>query len=234
MKRIRALLLIDGPSDEPLGRHVAAIARGHGVALDIVAPEFDRMDPPPGRAISARLTRILAIDPDFEMVVVHRDAENQGRDVRLAEIQAALADVQPALPHIPVIPLRMTEAWLLLDEAAIRSVAGRPSGTMALSLPVAAQVERDVDPKATLRQALRSASGHRGRRLRKFERDFSAHRRQLLDRLDRSGPLRELRAWQELESDVATILAAVRDVPSQPGAAASGTAGGTAEQDEAP
>lgn len=121
-------MLADGSSDEPLGLHVAALARRHDVSLDVVAPEFARMDFRPGRAVEDRLTRMLAIDPEFDVLVVHRDAEAQTVDHRLAEIQAALEDVALQWYLIPVIPVRMTEAWLLLDESAIRVVAGRPTG----------------------------------------------------------------------------------------------------------
>lgn len=37
--------------------------------------------------------------------------------------------------HIPVIPVRMTEAWLLGHELSIRSAAGNPNGSENLELP---------------------------------------------------------------------------------------------------
>jgi len=111
---------------------------------------------------------------------------------------------------VPIVPIRMTEAWLLLDEEAIRMVAGRPSGVEPLGLPTASRVEAVADPKARLRSALEMACGPSGRRLRKFKRDFPAHRRQLLERLDRSGPVRKLSAWQALEADTARAMAFLR------------------------
>jgi hypothetical protein len=57
-------------------------------------------------------------------------------------------------PHVPVIPIRMTEAWLLLDEAEIRRVAGSPNGKVSLGLPKAKDVESIPDPKAQLAQTL--------------------------------------------------------------------------------
>ncbi len=94
----------------------------------------------------------------------------------------------------------MTEAWLLLDEAAIRLVAGRPSSSEPLDLPLSHQAESLADPKTRLQIALASASGLSGRRLRQFKRDFPYHRRQLLERLDRNGQVRQLSAWQSLEA----------------------------------
>lgn len=204
----RALMLVDGSSDEPLGRHVAALARRHEVRLDVVTPEFERMNMSPGRRVRDRLERMLELDPDFDALVVHRDAERQPCADRLNEIHAATESLDVAWPTVPVIPVRMTEAWLLLDEQAIREVAGRPTGTESLDLPAAALVEAHPDPKMLLQEALATASGHSCRRLRKFQRDFPAHRRQLLDRLDRAGPVCRLSAWQALE--VATEEAMAR------------------------
>jgi hypothetical protein len=206
-------MLADGSSDEPLGRHVAALAGRHGVRLDVVTPDFDRMNMPPGRRVRDRLQRMLELDPDFDALIVHRDAERWPRADRLNEIHAAMASLDVAWPTVPVIPVRMTEAWLLLDEQAIREVAGRPTATESLDLPAAALVEALPDPKMRLQEALAAASGHSGRRLREFERDFPAHRRQLLDRLDRSGPVCRLPAWQALE--VATEKAMARLVEAR-------------------
>lgn len=200
---------MDGPSDQPLGRHVAAIAARHGVTLDVVAPEFDRMDDPPGHGVAVRLERILGIDPDFEALIIHRDCEGAEVATRMEEIGAAVKSLSLIWPVVPVIPIRMTEAWLLLDESAIRTVAGRPTGTEPLDLPPAERVESHADPKSLLQDTLAMASGLTGRRLRKFKRDFPAHRRQLLDRLDRSGPVCRLPAWQALERSTREAMARI-------------------------
>ncbi len=205
--RARALLLADGSSDEPLGVHVAALAQSHGVMLDVVAPEFGRMPNPPGRTVRQRLERMLKIDPDFDVLLVHRDCESDTRDKRKTEIVAGVEDCDVDWPVVPIVPIRMTEAWLLLDEDAIRMIAGRPSGIEPLDLPKVSQVEAVSDPKALLLAALEVACGLSGRRLKKFRRDFPAHRRQLLERLDRSGPVRELNAWRALEADTANAMA---------------------------
>lgn len=195
-------MLADGTSDEPLAAHVAALARRHGVVLDVAVPDFARLDPPPGRTVSARLERLLRFDDAFDVLIVHRDAEGQSPAARRREIERACTAAGVAWPRIPVLPIRMTEAWLLLDEHAIRLVAGKPSGTHDLSLPSVVQLESVPDPKSTLQLALECACALRGRRLQEFKRDFPAHRRQLLERLDRDGPVRRLSAWRTLEQDV--------------------------------
>ncbi len=117
-----------------------------------------------------------------------------------------VAAVDLSWPVIPLVPIKMTEAWLLLDEQEIRTVAGRPSGSQSLGLPSAGDVESVTDPKAVLEAALDRACGFSGRRLAKFKRDFGEHRRQLLDRLDRDGPIRTLNAWTDLEKAVAGAM----------------------------
>jgi len=75
-----------------------------------------------------------------------------------------------------VVPVRMTEAWLLADEAAIRKAADYPLGRMDLNLPKVAELERLADPKARLHQTLEEASGYKGRRLRDFSAERAVHR----------------------------------------------------------
>lgn len=125
---------------------MATLARAEGIILDVVTPEFDRMDDPPGRTVRARLRRILGIDARFDVLLVHRDAEAQPAQDRVVEIERAAEAEHVRWPKVPIVPIRMTEAWLLLDEADIRFVAGRPSGTDPLNLPPLASIESLPDP----------------------------------------------------------------------------------------
>lgn len=202
----RALLLADGPSDAPLGRHIARIAQRHGVELDVVAPDLRRLDPPPGFQVSQRLEAVLQFDDRFELVIVHRDSEGQDPGLRYEEIRSGVANVRPEMPTLPVVPIRMTEAWLLVDEDAIRRIAGRPNGIEPLDLPALGTVEHVVNPKQVLREALELASGASGRRLRRFRRDFGGQRRRLLEGLDHYGPVSHLAGWQQLEANVLSAL----------------------------
>lgn len=61
--------------------------------------------------------------------------------------------VQISVPHVCVIPVRMTEAWLLFDEAAIRQAAGNRLGRAPLALPPLDEVEQEPDPKSLLYEA---------------------------------------------------------------------------------
>lgn len=113
------------------------------------------------------------------------------------------ADVSDHL--VPIIPVRMTEAWLLLDELAIRTVAGNPGGRTALSLPKHHEVERVHDPKSLLRQALLDAASVTGRRRVRLDNRFSENRRQLLERLDPHGSVTQLSSWSSLIESVSDV-----------------------------
>jgi hypothetical protein len=107
---------------------------------------------------------------------------------------------------VSVIPVRMTEAWLLLEEAEIREVAGAPNSKIPLNLPKPKQVESIADPKSLLRQTLALASGLSWRRLQQFNDRFSQHRAQLLERINPDGPIRDVRSWCDFNADLTTGL----------------------------
>lgn len=98
----------------------------------------------------------------------------------------------------------MQEAWLLHNEAALREAADRPSGTDPLDLPAAVRWERLPDPKPTLYNALRTASGATGRRAKRFKPARAAHR--LAELITDWSPLRPLQAFAQLEADTRAAL----------------------------
>ncbi|MHC5543626.1 hypothetical protein ACYOEI_35830 [Singulisphaera rosea] len=139
-------------------------------------------------------------------VFVHRDAENQPAERRREEIERAMASiVAPEVPPaICVIPVRMTEAWLLFDEGAIRKAAGNPNGKVPLALPRMSRIEHEPDPKEVLTRILREASELKGRHLRKPSMIGQAR---LVSRyLDNFKPLRQPSAFQALEADLSRLV----------------------------
>ena len=144
---------------------------------------------------------------DWESVGVRSVNGVVPRDLaHLAEIADGAATAQLGCPVVPVVPVRMTEAWLLLDEAEIRRVAGRPRGRTSLGLPPRHSVAGVADPKALLREALLTASEETGRRRQRVARAFDRNRALLLERLDLTGPITTLAAWQRLLTDTAAAL----------------------------
>jgi hypothetical protein len=156
---------------------------------------------PRSRNIEERLRTVLELYP-CDVLFVHRDAESQPPNLRREEIANALSDAQ--IRHIPVVPVRMTEAWLLVDELAIRSAAGNPNGTENLNLPDLRRLEDLPDPKRVLHDALTAASGLNLRRRSQLQ----VHQRVHLipNYIDDYSRLNVLPAFQTLQQDIRELI----------------------------
>ncbi|MBO8203056.1 hypothetical protein JW613_32975 [Streptomyces smyrnaeus] len=206
---VRALYLCEGSSDTGLRFHIEAIAAETGREVLVTVPDLNRLPSKPGHSVKDKLRAAQRLSDGghaYDLVVIHRDADGHPADHRRREIAEAVAQVSPHLAHVPVIPVRMLEAWLVLDHAAIREVAGNPNGKVVLNLPKAARVESVADPKALLKQALAVASEEKGRSLKKLQARFSENRARLLQMLDREGPVKQLASWQSFTSDLQEAL----------------------------
>lgn len=158
------------------------------------------------KGLLERIDRALDLFP-CDLLIVHRDAEREPREKRVEEIRLALSAraLRPShQPAVCVVPVRMTEAWLLFDEATIRATVGVPRGTMTLSLQRLRDIESTPDPKALLHTALQVASELRGRRLVKFNATFHAHR--VAESITDYSPLRYLAAFRALENELIDTL----------------------------
>jgi hypothetical protein len=192
------LFVAEGSSDAPLAAIVESLFLERGFIVRLSAPDFSRLERTP-KDVRSRVSAGLALlESGADVVVVHRDADNVGAEERLREIERAVLEVGQEFALISIIPIRMTEAWLLLDERAIRQVAGNPNGRVKLDLPTLREVERVADPKTRLRDCLLAASDTTGRRRDMVRNRFPQHRRQLLERLDPNGPVASLKAWKTL------------------------------------
>lgn len=207
---IRVLFIGEGTSDSGIATHILRIVTDNGHSAVITDPLVDRLQPPPRKTVAGKLQAVKDLGGEYDLVVLHRDSDSEGRPPRLAEIDRAMGQVMPDVPHVPVIPIRMTKAWLLLDEAQIRRVAGAPNDKTALDLPRAGKVESLPDPKALLKTTLARASGLKGRRLEQFNNRFPQHRRLLLERIDPDGPIHDVPSWQDFNMDLAVGISKVR------------------------
>ena len=204
MRGLRFTLVADGASDRALLPVLRWLLRQHCENLPI-QPGFSdlrRLRKPP-RRLAERIERSIELYP-CDLLFVHRDAETESIDKREEEIRAALEESARGkmAPVICVVPVRMQEAWLLIDETALRRAAGNPAGSRPLDMPDVTRLEDLPDPKRTLHDLLRQASELHGRRLTKFNRDLGSHAHQVADRIDDFGPLRELAAFRRLEGHV--------------------------------
>ena len=198
------LLVCDGKSDTLLVNHIQLLL----IECGYTEPNGDAW------YLAGRLTKkvrhALESSGGVDLLFVHRDAENpRNTEARYREIQTAITKVGYCGPCVAIVPVRMTEAWLLLDESAIRKIAGRPRDAMNLMLPHASDVEGMADPKANLDSILIQASGAQGRRLRRMRRELPRMRNQLLQDLQLGGPLEQVPSWVRFQNDT---LRALRDL----------------------
>lgn len=189
MNPLRYALVADGPSDRALLPILSWTLRQRRPPLTFAQPEVVVRG---GKSLDATIDETISAY-DVDLLFVHRDAERVDREVRRREI--------PANDRVvAVIPVRMTETWLLSDERALRQAAGNPNGHSVLSLPPVSRLESLPDPKSTLRDLLVVASEATGRRRRRF--DQHAARQRLASLIEDFAPLRQLSAFGAFELEL--------------------------------
>jgi len=209
MNNIRYTLLSDGSSDRALIPILTWLLhfRLGNQAINAEYADLRRLPRPP-KILSDRIVKAVELFP-CDILFVHRDAENQPAALRRREIEDAISTALTLiqLPHtFCVIPIRMGEAWLLIDETAIRKASGNPISRAPLILPSISRLESLPDPKNTLYGLIQKASGLRGRRLRNLRVNKCVHR--LAELIDDFTPLRQLSAFSSLEFDLERQIAA--------------------------
>ncbi len=141
-----------------------------------------------------------------DLLFVHRDAERQDPELRYQEIEDKTVDAEGLPAYVPVVPVRMTEAWLLFDERAIRKAADNPNGVSDLAVPAIKRLENVPDPKARLRDCLLRASELKGRRRDQFKRRITKRMYRVSALVQDYTPLRQLKAFQRFEEDAYRVL----------------------------
>ena len=199
----RFLLVCEGNSDAPLAFHIQRLFE----SCDYPRPDFDVSHE--GRLLVDKIRSGLGMAPQYDVLFIHRDADRAGADARYQEITEAVQQAGWEGHWIGIVPVRMTESWLLLDEAAIRRATGNPNGDIQLDLPSPAAAERMADPKSALRSAIIAGAEVQGRRRRALTKRLPIMRDQLLENLPVGGPLEQLASWVRFRDDT---LAAMRQL----------------------
>jgi hypothetical protein len=206
---VHVLFVGEGSSDDGLVSHLESLCIQAGATEATgTAPDLRRLRGPVGRTVAAKLRTAIALEPEANLIFVHRDADARTGAARYAEIIDAAVACNCAERLVCVVPIQETEAWLLLEESAIRRVVGNPRGTIQLILPRPNAVERLAQPKERLQQLLSRASQATGRRLERVRGDFPQHRKALLQELPTTGPIEQVPSWQRLRDDVRAFLIA--------------------------
>jgi hypothetical protein len=142
------------------------------------------------------------------ILFVHRDCDTAAFEDRVQEIVVAGERVGPTCPIICIVPVKMTEAWFLFDEAAIRFAADRPDGRKRLYLPTHQEAQRQSDPKKTLEEALVTAAEVTGRRLQDFRRRIREKKHIVATRIEDFSPLKHHASYVAFEGHLKNVLEA--------------------------
>lgn len=206
-RQVRYTLVADGSSDRML---LPLLAWTLG---QIPALQDCRLDPQFAEPAVLRLEapglagKITATERQYpcDLLFVHRDAEGENREKRLQEIDDAMSSF-PHLPFVCLVPVRMSEAWLLIDADAIKRAADNPSSKASIDLPRLHELEKLPDPKHVLRELLVEASEFRGRRKDKFQRDLAWRCRRVAELIQDFSSLFQLTAFAAFQQETLHVV----------------------------
>lgn len=201
-------LLSDGPTDKALIPILTWLLHQHlpHCAVQPHWADLRRLVRPP-RTLHERIQTAVNLYPSSDLIFVHRDAERIAFGDRAAEIDDAINRARDAgliLPAVAVVPVRMTETWLLFDESAIRRAAGNPNGSVVLALPCVADLECIPEPKNMLHGLILEATEKGTHRRARF--DIGSAVDLIPQRIDDFSPLRVLSAFTALEERIVEVL----------------------------
>lgn len=190
-RQITFCVVADGGTDRLLVPIIQWAIHRLDPNVEILEPEF--------RKRSGPVAQFLAqYNPGTHLIFVHRDAENRSLDERLEEFST----VTPSKNIVPVIPIRMSEAWILFDSRAIARAADRPS--YAVTVPKISELEGIADAKNHLERLLLEAAGSpTGRRLKNFKRSIVDRRVSVASLISDFEPLESLYAFGQFQQSLA-------------------------------
>jgi hypothetical protein len=207
MEELRYTLLADGTSDKTLLPILTWLLKFHlpDCAIQPQWADFQRLPRSLKDTFPKRIEQSIDLYP-CELLFVHRDAEREPHQKRVQEIHNAIGGVNQSVPlsFICVVPVRMTEVWLLFNELAIRTAASNPNGCKPLPFPNIKRLEDESDPKELLYQLLREASDLSQRRLKQFSAGERVYR--VAELIDDFSPLRILSAFKALEGEIEQVI----------------------------
>ena len=195
MQRLAATLVAEGSSDQVLLPFIDFLLDEH---CNLPHATTFASGLPTG-ALAGRIEAAVGLYP-CDMLFVHRDVDSSLVSERENEIYSAVKSAAPKVKAICIIPVRMTEAWLLMDVSAIRRAAGNPAGRVDLTLPTTSRIEKLADPKQVLLEFLARASELSGRRLKRL--DLNRARRQISGFMGDYAVLRQLPSFQHFEAQI--------------------------------
>jgi hypothetical protein len=207
MMELRYTLLSDGSSDKALIPILTWLLQSHlnHWAIQYQWADLSSLHKSQRDTFEKRITLSLELYP-CDLLFIHRDAEKEDHSIRVKEIRKAIDKVASAvkIPTVCVVPVRMTEAWLLFDLIALRKAASNPNGSITLQIPDIKRIEHEPDPKNVLHNILRQASGLPSGRRKRFSVHDCTHR--VAELINDFSPLRNLPAFVALEAELQNVI----------------------------
>lgn len=202
MRTVTFTVLVEGGSDRLLIPVIEWVIRALNFpfAFDVVLAEPYASSDLSDARVMQQMLRIYPCD----ILVIHRDSDNLPVLVRCDQITKVSLPLPKTSLLVPIVPMRMTEAWFLKHAFALRAAVGNPNGQIELQLPAKIKWEKLSDPKQILLDLLTAASGLTGRRLKRF--NPHDHRARVGDLIGDFSYLRGLTSFDQFELDMKTAL----------------------------
>lgn len=158
--------------------------------VEILEPEFRKRRGTVEESIGACSSGAM-------IIFVHRDSENVSLQERLREFKNV---TRPNV--VPVVPVQMSEAWILFDGQAVAKAAGSRAG--AVPVPRITEIESIGNPKGRLDELLFLAAGTpAGRRGRNFRRSITQRRVSVAEYIMDYSPLEDVPAFRAFQESLA-------------------------------
>ena len=140
---------------------------------------------------------IETYNSEVMLIFFHRDSENSTLQVRLRTFDSIIAS-----NIVPVIPIRMSEAWIIFNAEAIARAADFPSSIV--DTPRLPQIESIADPKTRLNELIVQAAGNpTGRRGKKLKNSMADKRVAVASYISDYSPLEQLDAFRAFQNALA-------------------------------
>lgn len=205
MDLMKYTLIGDGSSDKALMPVINWLINDLFPELPVSGTfaEFRHMRNPPAKNDIKGQVEYASYYYPFDILIYHRDAEDRSEDIigiRKEEILGELDDETLLEKTVCVVPVVMTEAWLLIDRTAIKKAAGNRNFAGELALPAVQTLELKSNPKSILQDLLRTARDTNKRDLAKFNVNQAVHL--VAEYTTDFSALRQLRSFNEFEKDL--------------------------------
>ena len=183
-------VVADGGTDSLLVPIIQWAVHRIDPGVEILEPEFRKR-------IGSVADFLTTYETGAMLIFVHRDSENLGLDERRREFETL--DRQD---FVPVVPVRMSESWILFDGPAIAKAAGSPASQVPV--PRVAEIENIPDPKYRLDELLFQAAGApAGRKGRVFKSSIARRRVSVAEYITDYSPLENVPAFRSFQEVLA-------------------------------